>query len=191
MNRLKTLLAASTIVLAVIAAIATHLIGPGSAVNVSLAQQADSRDYLSVELREKVQQLKSDLASQPSNADNAPERAMVLYKWANAFSLKGGVIPVNLTSLISRFTGYRATNPPVAEIAGPIHSRIATTRGAANGNRHIEFGCRRAVHARQLRHSRADVPVRRHTDAPGRRFFRRATFHVEPWNVSNDRSIRR
>ena len=68
-------------------------------------------DYLSTELRERVEQLKMEVRTSASNADNGPQRAMVLWDWANAYAVAGGVLPVDLPSLVSRVGGQRNTGP--------------------------------------------------------------------------------
>jgi hypothetical protein len=65
------------------------------------AGRVDRPEYLSPELRERVEALKQGLASEPSNPDNIFERAEVLWQWANAYSLTGGPVPVNLTMDLS------------------------------------------------------------------------------------------
>jgi hypothetical protein len=54
-------------------------------------------DPLSPELRAQVEQLKTEVAAQPSTPDTVFDRARVLGEWANADSLTGRPLPVNLT----------------------------------------------------------------------------------------------
>jgi len=71
----------------------------------SVATRAD--DYLTPELRARVEALKQDIASSPSDERNSRERALVLFDWVNAYALAGGYVPVELTALIARVTSYR------------------------------------------------------------------------------------
>ena len=61
-------------------------------------------DYLPSELRVQVERLKKDVADVPSTAENGRVRAKALWKWANAFALNGGVLPVDLASTITRLS---------------------------------------------------------------------------------------
>lgn len=56
----------------------------------------DEGDYMSLGLREKVEKLKADVAREPSTPKTARERMTILYDWANAYALSGGVIPMGL-----------------------------------------------------------------------------------------------
>ncbi|XOV89003.1 MAG: DUF3604 domain-containing protein [Pseudomonadota bacterium] len=58
-------------------------------------------DYLAPELRNRVEQLKQAVSDTPTNLDNVAERAATLLEWGNAFSLKHGPIPVELTLITS------------------------------------------------------------------------------------------
>lgn len=69
-------------------------------------------DYLSPELRERVEALKRDVATEPSNERNARERALVLFDWVNAYARAGGYVPVELTALVARVTSYRMAAGP-------------------------------------------------------------------------------
>ena len=60
----------------------------------------NAADYLSVELREKVEALKTAHRGQPTNTRNYTERAEVLWDWANAHALAGGFVPVNFTTAV-------------------------------------------------------------------------------------------
>ncbi|MEZ5551794.1 MAG: DUF3604 domain-containing protein [Pseudomonadales bacterium] len=83
---------------------------PGAAV-------AADGDYLSPELRARVEQLKAEVAAAPSDASNREVRARVLWDWANAYALKGGVLPVNLTQAITIIFAY-------ADALGPRRAGI-------------------------------------------------------------------
>ena len=52
-------------------------------------------DYLSPDLRAKVEQLKVDRAAAPTSPANVYERVDILWEWANAYALTGGPLPVN------------------------------------------------------------------------------------------------
>ena len=68
-------------------------------------------DYLSAELRAAVQNLKSEMAAQPTNPENARSRAMVAWKWLNAYARAGGRVPIDLPLMcgvvLSFQNGYR------------------------------------------------------------------------------------
>lgn len=57
-----------------------------------------AQDYLDVELRAAVARLQQD-AAKPTTSANYPQRADVLWRWANAFAVSGGYVPVNLTAV--------------------------------------------------------------------------------------------
>ncbi|MEQ8860947.1 MAG: DUF3604 domain-containing protein [Pseudomonadales bacterium] len=61
---------------------------------------AASADYLSPELLERVDALRAEVATTPTNPQNAEARAQVLWEWANAWATSGGYLPVNLTAMI-------------------------------------------------------------------------------------------
>ena len=58
---------------------------------------AQNGDYLTPQLRQQVNQLKRDVATQPTNAQNVAQRGVVLWQWINAYALTGGPVPVNAT----------------------------------------------------------------------------------------------
>ncbi|MHC4994316.1 MAG: DUF3604 domain-containing protein, partial [Planctomycetota bacterium] len=58
------------------------------------ADAVPADDYLAPDLRAQVEQLKKDVASTPTNDANKRQRAAVLWRWANAFALNGGRLPV-------------------------------------------------------------------------------------------------
>lgn len=57
-------------------------------------------DYLSPDLRDKVEKLKTDAAKAPTTKETAMGRASVLWPWANAYAMAGGHLPVNLPPLM-------------------------------------------------------------------------------------------
>jgi hypothetical protein len=59
-----------------------------------------AQDYLSPELRAEVEQLKAEVAAAPTTPQTMAERCDVLWQWANAFALAGGVIPNDLPLLV-------------------------------------------------------------------------------------------
>ncbi len=71
-------------------------------------------DYLSPKLREEVEQLKTDVASAPSTLDNGVDRALVLWKWSNAFAQQGGVLPVELPAIVALVTAQQ--EPPATTL---------------------------------------------------------------------------
>jgi hypothetical protein len=68
-------------------------------VTVSAPGLTGSGDYLDPDLRAAVQQLKADVASSPTSPATYEQRAGVLWDWVNAFSLTGGYVPVDLTTV--------------------------------------------------------------------------------------------
>jgi hypothetical protein len=70
---------------------------------------APASDYLTSDLRARVEKLKADLAAEPGNETNLEERARVLWAWANAYALDGGYLPVNLTQGVAAVFAYRDT----------------------------------------------------------------------------------
>lgn len=60
------------------------------------AQRSAGSDYLSPELRARVQWLRAEIRREPTTLATLRERTEVLWPWANAFSLQGGVLPVEL-----------------------------------------------------------------------------------------------
>ena len=60
----------------------------GVCVSYSVVVSAQpASDYLTTDLRARVEKLKADLAAEPGNATNVDERARVLWAWANAYAL--------------------------------------------------------------------------------------------------------
>ena len=71
------------------------------AIRTASSQAQPARpDYLSPELRAKVEKLKRD-ASQPTDTTNLAERGQILWDWINAYSLTGGPVPVMATQQLS------------------------------------------------------------------------------------------
>ena len=66
----------------------------------------DLTDYLTPALRARVERLKVDVTTAPSNPTNLQERSRVLWNWANAYALSGGVLPVNLTQAVVLVFAY-------------------------------------------------------------------------------------
>ena len=63
-------------------------------------------DYLSPDLRARVEKLKADVAYLPTDQRNMAERARILWQWANAWALNEGVLPVNLTQSVAAIAAY-------------------------------------------------------------------------------------
>jgi hypothetical protein len=82
-----------------------------SACEAQQVRPSSLNEYLSPELRGQVEQLKRDVAATASRKENGPRRAMVLWDWANAYAIAGGVLPVDLPALIARVGGQRITGP--------------------------------------------------------------------------------
>ena len=77
-----------------VAFVLTVLLATGAA-----AQRAD---YLDADLRARVEQLKAEVAARPTDANTVRARTDVLWDWLNAFSMTGGYMPVNLTTVARR-----------------------------------------------------------------------------------------
>ncbi|MFL2519475.1 MAG: DUF3604 domain-containing protein [Candidatus Azotimanducaceae bacterium] len=56
-----------------------------------------AQDYLDAQLRAAVDELQQD-AAQPTTLVNHSQRSALLWRWANAFAVSGGYVPVNLTA---------------------------------------------------------------------------------------------
>lgn len=69
------------------------------------------RDYLSPESRARVERLKAEVARERTSVETVVERARVLWEWANAFSLRGGVIPVELTMVCGMVLAWEGEQP--------------------------------------------------------------------------------
>ncbi len=67
---------------------------------VAAGAASAAEDYLSPELRVRVERLKTEVAAEPTTQATIIARADVLWEWANAYSLAGGVIPNDLPLLI-------------------------------------------------------------------------------------------
>ena len=78
-----------------------------------LTQAATAGDYLTPDLRARVEALKADAAIAPTDRNNAEERVRLMWQWVNAFALAGRYVPVNLTAMLR----------PVSE--EPINRRYA------------------------------------------------------------------
>ncbi|MBZ5608978.1 MAG: DUF3604 domain-containing protein [Acidobacteriia bacterium] len=87
------------------------------------AQSPRANDYLSSQLRQQVEQLKRDAASQPTNADNAVARGLLLWQWINAYSLTGGPMPVNATQELAPAFVLNDARQQGTPPAGPANVR--------------------------------------------------------------------
>jgi hypothetical protein len=56
-------------------------------------------DYLNIELRQQVEELKASAAAEPTTAANAEARARVVWQWLNAAALAGQHAPPDLPLL--------------------------------------------------------------------------------------------
>ncbi len=72
-------------------------------------------DYLNPELRSAVEKLEAAVAAGPTSVENAPQHSATLWKWANAYSLEGGVIPVDLPSNVRQVTLAALAKRPVPD----------------------------------------------------------------------------
>lgn len=72
-------------------------------------QQAAAADYLSPDLRARVEKLKADVEYLPTETLNIEQRARVLWEWANAYALNGGTLPVDVTQAVGAVFAYAET----------------------------------------------------------------------------------
>ena len=79
---------------------------------------ATPSDYLSDELRTRVETLKIEASNRPTDRMNVETRLGTLWDWINAYALSGGYVPVNATQLISQLSSYPlpSTNDRFAEL---------------------------------------------------------------------------
>ena len=61
---------------------------------------ATEKDYMSTELRQQVEELKRAYKADATTAKTYEARATVAWSWLNAYALKGGTLPVNITQTI-------------------------------------------------------------------------------------------
>ena len=85
------------------------------AVSASCGEQMRPGDYLSPELRGRVEQLKADVARNPTSSDTAEQRASVLWEWMNAYSLTGREMNVDVPLVVARVLGYDARAPDLLQ----------------------------------------------------------------------------
>ena len=84
------------------------------------ASPANPDDYLSTELRARVEALKADVERVPSNGANARARAQTLWAWINAFALAGRYVPVNATQVASGALAYPGFSGRIAGLDDAI-----------------------------------------------------------------------
>ena len=77
---------------------------------VATAQSSD--DYLDPSTRDEVEDLKRSVEQTPTTREIARERSRILWRWVNAYSLKGEYIPVNLTQLVANLLSYPLPQGP-------------------------------------------------------------------------------
>ena len=79
---------------------------------------ARGEDYLSPELRHRVEQLKVDASQPTASVDVLQDRLSTLWAWANAYSLTGGPVPGGFPQLTSNANrGLRRLPPGGAQLA--------------------------------------------------------------------------
>lgn len=90
-----------------------HFIGQLLTVGVLLmaGPHAVAADYLSPDLRARVDQLKTSMASIPTTDVNAQARAALTWEWLNAYAVSGGYLPVNATQVVTWILGGDDHNP--------------------------------------------------------------------------------
>ena len=80
-----------------------------------LASDAFAGDYLSKDLRERVEALKTAYRAAPTRPDTYADRARVAWDWLNAYAMTGKSIPVNTTAAIRPEVPTRVTPRNAAE----------------------------------------------------------------------------
>lgn len=74
-----------------------------SSLSGSNGDQSAPSVVLDPELRTRVESLKKDAARETTSRKNIKERVDILWDWANAYALKGGVIPSDLPSFVALY----------------------------------------------------------------------------------------
>ena len=149
---------------------------------------AQDNDYLPGDLRVRVEKLKVDVNGSPSNTTNREERARTLWDWANAYSLGGGVLPVNLTQAVTAVFAYADEIGDRRRRNRRLRIRTESARRAAGRHRHTEadlgpFEARTFVTINQ------PIPSARDRYRPGAVFSSPAIF--SPTTASGRPAIRR
>ncbi|MFV2090039.1 MAG: hypothetical protein ACC642_05240, partial [Pseudomonadales bacterium] len=67
---------------------------------------ATNGDYLTPDLRARVEKLKADVTLRGTDSINQQGRSRLLWQWANAYALNGGDLPVNLTQAVAAVFAY-------------------------------------------------------------------------------------
>ena len=81
------------------------------AISASCGESMRPGDYLSLELRGRVERLKADVARDPTSSDTAEQRARVVWEWLNAYSLTGREMNVDVPLVVARILGDDARTP--------------------------------------------------------------------------------
>ena len=84
------------------------------------APSSEREDYLSPELRARVERLKEEVEAQPTSESNFVERSQVFFQWSNAFSLTGGAVPADGPTTVMRLIrdATMGVAPPARMLAG-------------------------------------------------------------------------
>ncbi len=112
--------------------------------SVAIAQRPLDSDFLTADLRSRVESLKQSAATQPTNPENLEARLDTLWPWINAYSLTGGPVPVNATLQVAtayrsleaaRLDGSRPTRAVLKSVDDLIYEfRLKDERPAALGS---------------------------------------------------------
>ncbi len=73
---------------------------------ISTSVFATNGDYLTPDLRARVEKLKADVTLRGTDSINQQGRSRLLWQWANAYALNGGDLPVNLTQAVAAVFAY-------------------------------------------------------------------------------------
>lgn len=112
---------------------ALSCLGLAAWISFGTAQDTAQRDYLPADLRKQVETLKKEAVDRPTTPGNLKARLDILWPWINAYSLKGGPMPVNATLQIA--TAARALEAMRLEGEQPARSVLANVDGLIH-----EFG---------------------------------------------------
>ena len=85
------------------------------------ATVAEEHDYLPARLRVQVEKLKRDVVTAPTSRETLRTRALVLWRWANAFAKQGGLLPVELpinVAMVRAFPDQRELRRAFGEVRG-------------------------------------------------------------------------
>ena len=127
---------------------------------------AQPADYLDPDLRARVETLKAEVAERPTDADTVRQRTDVLWDWLNAYSMTGGYLPVDVTTVVRRtapaspaglaridaFIGELTFLDERPDAPRPAQRRHRALRGPFPSGVHADLGSRHAGSRSRRRH---------------------------------------